>query len=129
VREEIQPAGIVVSERPYVPVVADGPFVFVSGQVPVDVDGELAAADLDGQLRAVLHNVERCLAAADCGLQDVVRVGVYLTTRGSFARLNEIYAEVFGDSRPARTTIVCELMDERYLVEMDLIAIRSEPAA
>lgn len=123
-REAIQPSGVAVPKRPYVPVVVDGPFVFVSGQVPVDADGQLVAADLDGQIRAVLRNIETCLDGAGCGLHDVVRVGVYLTTRESFTRLNDIYAEVFAESKPARTTIVCELMDERYLVEMDLIAIR-----
>lgn len=123
-REEIQPAGIVVPARPYVPVVTNGELVFVSGQVPVDDQGQLVDTALDGQVRAVLRNLETCLAAAGCGFDDVMRVGVYLSSRDSFARMNELYADAFGATKPARTTVVCELMDGRFLVEMDLIAVR-----
>lgn len=123
-REEIQPAGIVVPNRPYVPVVTNGELVFVSGQVPVDDQGRLVDTTLDGQVRAVLRNLETCLAAAGCGFANVMRVGVYLSSRHSFARMNELYAEALGPTKPARTTVVCELMDERFLVEMDLIAMR-----
>jgi 2-iminobutanoate/2-iminopropanoate deaminase len=123
-REEIQPDGVVVPSRPYVPVVTNGDLVFVSGQVPVDDRGHLVDTALDGQVRAVLRNLETCLAAAGCGFSDVMRVGVYLASRDSFARMNELYAEAFGGTKPTRTTVVCGLMDERYLVEMDLIAVR-----
>jgi 2-iminobutanoate/2-iminopropanoate deaminase len=123
-REEIQPPDVAVPKRPYVPVVVNGDLVFVSGQVPVDVDGQLVDTELDGQVRAVLRNLEACLTAAGCSLRDVVRVGVYLSSRGSFGRMNELYTEAFGSTKPARTTIVCGLMDERYLVEMDLVAVR-----
>ena len=123
-REEIQPAGVAVPKRPYVPVVALDDLVFVSGQVPVDVHGELVDEELDGQVRAVIRNVETCLSAAGSSLRDVVRVGVYLASRESFARFNEIYAEAFGGTKPARTTIVCGLMDDRFHVEMDVIAMR-----
>jgi 2-iminobutanoate/2-iminopropanoate deaminase len=126
-REEIQPADILVPPRPYVPVVATEDLVFVSGQVPVDARGELADVELEGQVRAVFHNVEVCLRAAGCTLADVVRVGAYLTSRETFARFNEVYAECFGGTKPVRTTIVCGLMDERFLVEMDVIAVRPSP--
>lgn len=123
-REEIQPAGVAVPKRPYVPVVATGDMVFVSGQVPVNVDGELVDEGLDGQVRAVIRNVEACLAAAGCTLGDVVRVGAYLAERDSFSRFNELYAEAFAGVKPVRTTIVCGLMDDRFHVEMDVIAVR-----
>ncbi|MEX0985800.1 MAG: RidA family protein [Actinomycetota bacterium] len=128
-REEIQPTEVMVPTRPYVPVVATEDLVFVSGQVPVDGDGALAAEDLDGQVRAVIRNVEVCLRAAGSGLGDVVRVGAYLTSRDSFARFNELYAEGFGGAKPVRTTIVCGLMDDRFLVEMDAIAVRPRTGA
>jgi 2-iminobutanoate/2-iminopropanoate deaminase len=123
-REEIQPADVVVPARPYVPVVATDDLVFVSGQVPVDADGQLVDVALEGQVRAVFRNVEACLQAGGCSLGDVVRVGAYLASRDSFARFNDIYAECFGGTKPVRTTIVCGLMDERYLVEMDVVAVR-----
>ncbi len=123
-REEIQPADVVVPARPYVPVVATDDLVFVSGQVPVDARGELVDLGLEGQVRAVFQNLETCLQAAGCGLGDVVRVGAYLASRDSFARFNEVYAECFRGIKPVRTTIACGLMDERFLVEIDAIAVR-----
>jgi enamine deaminase RidA (YjgF/YER057c/UK114 family) len=123
-REEIQPADVAVPKRPYVPVVTNGDLVFVSGQVPVDADGQLVDTMLDGQVRAVVKNLKACLAAAGCTFWDVMRVGVYLSSRDSFERMNELYADSFGGCKPARTTIVCGLMDDRYLVEMDLVAVR-----
>ena len=105
------------------PVVTNGELVFVSARCPwTPRDSSSTRPSTD--VRAVLANLEACLAAAGCGFEDVMRVGVYLTSRGSFARMNELYAEAFAATKPARTTVVCELMDERFLVEMDLIAVR-----
>lgn len=122
VRTAFQPEGIAVPPKPYSPVVVSDGLVFVSGQIPIDVDGELVNDGFEGQLVQVLDNVERCLAAADCTLADVLKATVYLTDRDQFEVLNRRYAERFLEPRPVRTTIVCQLLDERFLVEMDVIA-------
>ena len=118
----IQPEGVAVPAKPYSPVVVSDGLVFVSGQIPIDVDGRLVGADFEQQLALVLDNVERCLAAAGCGFTDVVKAIVYLTGRDQFDVLNRRYAERFPEPRPVRTTIVCQLLDERFLVEMEVIA-------
>jgi 2-iminobutanoate/2-iminopropanoate deaminase len=127
-KDAIQPSGVAVPAKPYSPVIVTGDLVFVSGQVPIDEHGVLVDGGFAEQLHGVLRNVERCLRSADCGFDDVVKVGAYLTGRDSFATFNEIYAGYFREPRPVRTTIVCALLDERFLLEMDVVAVRSSPA-
>jgi 2-iminobutanoate/2-iminopropanoate deaminase len=97
---------------------------FVSGQIPLEPGGSLVPGGIAEQVHAVLRNVDRCLSAAGSGLDDVVKVVAYLTDRGDFATFNEVYASYFREPRPVRTTILCGLMDERFLVEVDVVAIR-----
>lgn len=123
-KRSIQPQGVAVPAKPYSPVVVSGDLVFVSGQIPIGVDGDLISGGFDEQVRRVFENTQLCLEAAECGFADVVKVVAYLTERTSFARFNQLYAEYFAEPLPVRTTIVCELLDERFLFEMDVIARR-----
>ena len=121
-RIAIQPEGLPVPAKPYSPVVVSDGFAFVSGQIPIDGSGELVGGGFEAQLSQVFDNVELCLRAAGCGLGDIVKATVYLTDRDHFGALNRRYAERIPEPRPVRTTIVCELLDERFLVEMEVIA-------
>jgi len=121
-KEAIQPAGLAVPAKPYSPVIRSGAWVFVSGQIPIDDSGALVGGAFEEQLTQVLDNVERCLRAAGCGMGDVVKTVVYLTDRRHFDLLNLRYGERFAEPRPVRTTILCGLLDERFLVEMDVVA-------
>jgi 2-iminobutanoate/2-iminopropanoate deaminase len=123
-KEAIQPSDLAVPTKPYSPVVTNRDLVFVSGQIPIEPDGSLVPGGIAEQVHGVLRNVERCLSATACGLEDVVKVVAYLTDRGDFATFNEIYASYFREPRPVRTTILCGLMDERFLVEIDVVAMR-----
>lgn len=126
-KEAIQPNDVAVPSKPYSPVIVSGDLVFVSGQIPIDEEAMLVGGGFAEQVHGVFRNVERCLRAAGCGLDDVVKVVAYLTERESFTEFNEIYAGYFREPRPVRTTIVCALLDERFLVEMDVIAVRPGP--
>lgn len=123
-KQAIQPNGVAVPAKPYSPVMVSGEFVFVSGQIPIDEAAMLVEGGFAEQVHGVFRNVERCLRAAGCELDDVVKVVAYLTEREPFSEFNEIYAGYFREPRPVRTTIVCGLLDERFLVEMDVIAVR-----
>jgi 2-iminobutanoate/2-iminopropanoate deaminase len=122
VKEALQPAGLATPTKPYSPVVVSGDLVAVSGQIPIDVHGELVEGGFAEQLQQVFRNLTACLDAAGCDQRDVIKVVAYLTDRGDFAEFNEGYAAFFAEPRPVRTTIVCGLMDERFLVEIDVIA-------
>jgi 2-iminobutanoate/2-iminopropanoate deaminase len=98
--------------------------VFVSGQGATDpATGKLAGADADVQTEQCLRNVEAILKAAGSSLQHVLRCGVFLVDMGEFDRMNVVYARMFGDHRPARTTIQAAALPRPELrVEIDCIA-------
>jgi 2-iminobutanoate/2-iminopropanoate deaminase len=109
---------------PYSPAMAFGQLVFVSGQGATDpATGQLAGPDIETQTEQVFRNIEAILRAAGTDFQHVLRCGVFLTDMGEFAKMNAVYARVFGDHRPARTTVqVSALPHPGLRVEIDCIA-------
>jgi 2-iminobutanoate/2-iminopropanoate deaminase len=108
---------------PYAQAVSVGGFVFTSGQVALDpVSGEMVAADFEAEARRVFANLRAVLDAAGCALADVVRATVYLTDLADFAVLNRVYAEAFGDHKPARSTVQVAALPKGARVEIDLVA-------
>ncbi len=109
---------------PYSPgIVAQGRFLFVSGQGPL-VDGEVAGETIEEQTRLTLENVGTILARAGASFADVVRCGVFLTDLGEFSRMNAVYETFFPQPRPARTTVGAELLGIK--IEIDCIAVLPE---
>ncbi|MFD8642658.1 RidA family protein [Streptomyces zaomyceticus] len=110
-----------------------GDLVFVSGTSARRPDGtfvgaradEMGVTDLDirAQTRAVLDNIARLLAAAGGGLEDLVSVTTYLVGMNDFGGYNEVYAEYFDESGPARTTVaVHQLPHPHLLIEISAVA-------
>jgi len=104
-REALQPEGIAKPQAPYSPVVVSGDLVATAGQVAFDEDGELVADGIEEQARRVFENLSRCLAAAGCGLDDVIKVTTFLSDFGDFTTYNEVYKKYFSPPYPARTTV------------------------
>ncbi len=98
--------------------------VFVSGQGATDpATGQLAGADVESQTERVLKNVQAILRAAGSDLPYVHRCGVFLIDMKEFQLMNGVYARMFGDHRPARTTIqAAGLPGPGLRVEIDCIA-------
>jgi 2-iminobutanoate/2-iminopropanoate deaminase len=97
--------------------------VFVSGQGARDPVTGTMPADIEAQTEQCLRNVESILEAAGTGLQHVLRCGVFLIDMNEFSRMNAVYGRVFGDHRPARTTVqAAALPGEGLRVEIDCIA-------
>lgn len=111
---------------PYSPGVIFDRLVLVSGQGATDpATGELVGADVTSQTRQVFRNIRAILEAAGSDLSRILRCGVYLVDLRDFEEMNAVYAEVFGDHRPARTTVqVASLPDRGLRVEIDCIAYR-----
>jgi 2-iminobutanoate/2-iminopropanoate deaminase len=109
---------------PYSPGVVYERLLFVSGQGATDPrTGQLAGDDIETQTEQVLRNLATILEAAGSSLRHVLRCGVFLVDMGEFARMNGVYARVFGDNRPARTTVqVSALPSPGLRVEIDAVA-------
>lgn len=109
---------------PYSPGMGFERLVFVSGQGATDpVTGQLAGPDIESQTEQCLRNVQAILRAAGSDLPYVLRCGVFLLDMAEFPRMNAVYARVFGDHRPARTTIQAAALPVAGLrVEIDAIA-------
>ena len=109
---------------PYSPGMNFDRLIFVSGQGATDpATGELAGADIETQTGQCLKNVQSILAAGGSDLQYVLRCGVFLIDMNEFKQMNGVYARVFGDHRPARTTIqAAGLPGVGLRVEIDCIA-------
>lgn len=111
---------------PYVPGMVWERLVIVSGQGATDpATGALVGPDVESQTEQVFRNIEAILKAAGSDLSRVLRCGVFLVDLRDFDAMNAVYARVFGDHRPARTTVqVAALPDKGLRVEIDAIAYR-----
>ncbi|HEX7151324.1 MAG TPA: RidA family protein [Thermoanaerobaculia bacterium] len=104
-------------------VIANG-MLFTSGQIALDpATGNLVEGDFAAQARRVFENLQAVLAEGGSSFGQVLKATVYLTDLANFQTLNGIYAEYFGDHKPARTTVGLTQLPKGGLVEIDLIAL------
>lgn len=122
-RQAIQPDDVPVPAPPYSPVVMAGDLVFTAGQVAMDRSGTVVDGGVAEQTDQVLRNVAACLAAARCGMDDVVKTTVFLTDLADFPAFNEVYARHFSRPYPARSTVQVGLAPG-LLVEIEAVARR-----
>ena len=109
---------------PYSQAVRSGNLIFLSGQIPLDPkSGNLVQGDFAAQARRVFDNLRGVLRAAGIDFRHVTRATVYLTDLNNFQTLNSIYAEYFGDHKPARSTVGVAQLPRGAAVEIDLIAM------
>ena len=99
--------------------ISAGGFVFLSGQGPLDTDGNVIEGDFAAQARQVFANLAAVAEAAGGSLADAVRVGVYLDDMDDFAEMNTIYRQTFPEPLPARTTIQTPLPG--FGIEVDVV--------
>ncbi len=91
---------------PYSAAVRAGDWIVLAGQVPLDpATGRLVDGDASAQCRQVFANITAVLGDCGVALADVAKTTVFVTDLGDFAAMNAIYAEAFGDHKPARSTV------------------------
>ena len=119
----VRAANLPAPVGPYSPGMGFERLVFVSGQGGVDPKRGTLAPDVEAQTEQCLRNIRTILEAAGSGLQHVLRCGVFLVDMREFQQMNAVYARMFGDHRPARTTVqVSGLPGDGLLVEIDAVA-------
>jgi 2-iminobutanoate/2-iminopropanoate deaminase len=123
--ERVFPSDSPTPRGAYSPAVRAGDFIFVSGQGPIDpITDKLVAEDVQVQTRITLRNVARILASCGATLADVVKCSVFLRDIAEFPRMNQVYGEMFGENRPARTTVEAKFYQAEMLVEIDCVAYK-----
>jgi 2-iminobutanoate/2-iminopropanoate deaminase len=127
--ERISPPGVPAPRGPYSPAVRAGDFIFVSGQVPIDpATQQLISGDVATETRRVLENIKQILAGCGAAMGDVVKCTVFLADGKDFAAMNAVYAEFFGEAKPARATVVTGFVVAGIKVEIEAIAYQPKPA-
>jgi 2-iminobutanoate/2-iminopropanoate deaminase len=107
---------------PYSQAIKSGGLVYVSGQLPFDpATGQMPAATPD-QARQSLTNIKAILAAAGASLEQVVRVGIFMTDLADFKAVNEIYATFFTGGCPARSTVQVAALPLGAKIEIEAVA-------
>ena len=110
---------------PYAQAVGTGDLLFCSGQIALDpATGGMRGATAAEQARQVLANLSAVLRAGGSGMDGVLKTTVYLKDMADFAAVNAVYAEAFGDHRPARATVAVAGLPKDALVEIDAVARR-----
>ena len=84
----------------------------------------MSSGDIKHETRVVLNNVKRILEGCGASMADVVKCSVFLRDGKDFAAMNEVYAEFFGDQKPARTTVEAKFAAPDMKVEIDCIAYK-----
>ena len=112
---------------PYSQAVKAGGFLFVSGQIPINPETEdLMISSIEEQANQVILNLKSICEAAGSGLEDIVKLTIYLTDLGNFAKVNEAMLEYFLEPYPARATVEISALPLGVNVEMDAIVISHE---
>ncbi|MBM3675458.1 MAG: hypothetical protein FJW88_11030 [Actinobacteria bacterium] len=105
---------------PYSPAVRAGDWIVLAGQVALDpTTGRFVEGDASVQCRRVLDNIAAVLADCGASLTAVAKTTVFVTDLGDFLAMNEVYAEVFGDHKPARSTVQVAALPGGAAVEIE----------
>ena len=98
--------------------------LFTAGQVGFDpATGELVDGGIAEQTEQVLRNIRAILEAERLDLASVVKTTVYLVDMADFTEMNTVYARVFGDHRPARSTVAVAALPRGARIEIDAVAV------
>ena len=109
---------------PYSQAVKTGNLVFVSGQLALDpASGELVTGDIQKETRQALKNLEQILVAASSSLDEVVKTTLYITNMDDFPVVNEVYAEFFPGSAPARACVQVSRLPKNANFEVEAVAL------
>ena len=111
---------------PYSQAMRAGPWLMTAGQIGLDpASGELVTG-VEAQARQVMRNLAAVLEAAGLGFEHVVKTTIYLASMDDFGAVNEIYGAHFEPPYPARSTVEAAGLPKDALVEIDLVACRSD---
>jgi 2-iminobutanoate/2-iminopropanoate deaminase len=105
-------------------VLVDGKFLYTAGQIALDPKtASLVSGDIKAQTRQVIKNVEQVLLAGGASLKSVFKTTVFLKDMNEFGAMNEVYAEFFSATAPARSTVEVARLPKDAKVEIEAVAL------
>jgi 2-iminobutanoate/2-iminopropanoate deaminase len=109
---------------PYSQAIRAGGFIWCSGQIAIDpAVNAVTAETVEDQTRQVIANLKNVLEAAGSGLDKVVKTTVFISDMNDFAKVNAVYAELFGETRPARSCVQAARLPKDVKVEIEAVAV------
>jgi len=109
---------------PYSQAISLDNLIFTSGQIGLSREGVLVEGGVNEQTKQVLTNLSEVLKEAGSSLSNVVKTTVFLADMRDFAEVNKIYADFFGDHKPARSTVAVKSLPLDVSVEIEAIATK-----
>ena len=107
---------------PYSPALRVGPFLFVSGQIPLTPEGEMIVDDFESETRQVCQNIRVLLKESGLGWESVCKVTIYTTDLSKFEQINAVYSEFVQAPFPARAAIEVAALPKGARIEMEVMA-------
>ena len=123
-RTVVRTSGAPAALGPYSQGVAGAGLVFCAGQLPIDPATGKIPDGIAAQTRQSLANLAAVLAAGGASITSVLKTTVFLQDMDQFAAMNAVYATVFTDSPPARSTVEVARLPRDALIEVEAIALR-----
>lgn len=124
-RQAISTSNAPAAIGPYSQAIQSGPWLFVSGQIPLDpASGALVDGDIATETHQVMRNIQAVLSEAGLSFDDVVKTTVYLKDLSDFEAVNAVYATYVSSPTPARSTVQVARLPRDVRVEIDVIAVR-----
>ena len=112
---------------PYSQALRAGGFIWCSGQIPINpATNSIEAVTIEEQTRQVITNLKNVLETAGVSLANVVKTTVFIKDMNDFAALNGVYAEMFGDTKPARSCVEVARLPKDVKVEIECVAVAGE---
>lgn len=107
---------------PYSQAVKLNGMLYTSGQIALELNGEMVENDIKKQTRKIFSNIKAILEDNNTSMHNIVKINIYLTDMSNFGIVNVIMAEVFGEHKPVRSTVQVAGLPKNAMIEMDVIA-------
>ncbi|WP_031547705.1 RidA family protein [Salinicoccus luteus] len=99
-----------------------GQMFYSSGQIPLNLEGEIVSADVQEQTKQVMVNVGHVLEAAGLGYENVVKTTIFISDMNDFPLINEVYGSYFSGKLPARSCVEVSRLPKDVKVEIEVVA-------
>ena len=122
----VNPISMAKPKGHYTPAMVHNGFVFVSGQISMDDEGNPVPGTIEAETRQCLKRIDTILKASGSNIKRVLKVNIFVSNINDWAKVNEVFADCFGDHRPARIVAPCGPLHYGCSIEMDCIAAVNE---